>query len=56
MEPAPQPSSTSERDRALKIAGLALLGCVAMCGVVGTCLLGLSLIMPLLAGSGVVGP
>lgn len=53
--PADPPPSPRLNDRNLKIAGLALLGCVAMCGIVGTCLLAVSLLYPLLVGTG-VGP
>lgn len=54
MEPVSTPPPASN-DRTLKIAGLALLGCVALCGVVGTCLLAVSLLYPLFVSSG-VGP
>jgi hypothetical protein len=56
MESTPaSSSSTNASDRTLKIAGLALLGCVALCGLAGTCLLAVSLLYPVLVGSG-VGP
>jgi hypothetical protein len=34
LPPEPEPAGT----RTLKIAGLVALGCVALCGITGTCL------------------
>lgn len=49
MEPLLPTPPRADPNRNLKIAGAVVLGCVALCGVLGTCVFILSLLWPLLA-------
>lgn len=46
MKPASSLPPTADPNRNLKIAGAVVLGCVALCGVLGTCVFILSLLAP----------
>lgn len=46
MDAEPAPATLGDSNRSLKIAGAALLGCVALCGLLGTCLFVLTLLAP----------